>query len=119
MARECDRLERCGHSRPTTGRWDELETREANGLSESIEQRLRRFQIGGLEALGEPVVDRQEERYCVSGTALIAPKAGEAGGPPQFPGERALPTCPVEGLSEVILGGSRCCGRALQRRARL
>ena len=38
-----------------------------------IEQGLRLFQVGGVEALGEPAVDRREEIAGFGPTALLAP----------------------------------------------
>ena len=55
-------------------------------LLESIEKSLCRLEVGRVEALGEPVVDRLEERHRVGGTALIAQQPGEARGGAQFPG---------------------------------
>src|SRR5271165_38683 len=43
------------------------------------EQRLRLFQIGRIEALGEPAVDRCEEITGFGPPALLAPQPGEAG----------------------------------------
>src|SRR5271154_2467115 len=84
------------------------------GSSQIVEQFLCRFEIGGREAFGKPVVDRLEERSRIGGTAPIVQQPGEARGGTQLPGERALPTCPVERLPKVIL---RCrgSGRALQQ----
>ena len=42
-------------------------------LSQFVEQRLRLFQIGGVEALGEPAVDRGEEVAGFGAPALLAP----------------------------------------------
>ncbi len=44
-----------------------------------LEQRLGVLEVGGVEALGEPVVDRREEVVGLVHVALIAPQAGEAG----------------------------------------
>jgi hypothetical protein len=38
----------------------------------SVEKGLRGFQIGRVEACGEPVVDRLEESERIGGTVLIA-----------------------------------------------
>ena len=85
-------------------------------LRESVEKRFCDLEIGRVEPLGEPVVDRLEERLRVGGTALIAQQPGEARGGAQFPGQRALPARPVERLPEVILGRCRGSGRALQQK---
>ena len=42
------------------------------------EQRLSLFQIGGVEAFGEPVVDFGEHRARFVAAASIAQQAGEA-----------------------------------------
>jgi len=49
------------------------------------EERLCVFQVGGVEALGEPGVDRGEEVVRLGVPALVAPQPGEARGGTQFP----------------------------------
>ena len=49
------------------------------------------FEVGRVEALGQPVRDRLEEGHGICGTALIAQQPGEARGGGQFPGEGTLP----------------------------
>jgi hypothetical protein len=44
-----------------------------------VEQRLGVLQIGGLEALGEPAVDRREKAVGRGASALLGPETGEAG----------------------------------------
>jgi hypothetical protein len=56
-----------------------------------MEKGFCRFEIGRVETLGEPVVDRLEERYAISGTALAAQRPGEARGGARFTGQGALP----------------------------
>ena len=68
-------------------------------LCERVEKGLRSLQISRVEALGEAVADRLEERPRVSGTALFAQQPGEAGGGPQFPGQGAPQARPIERLS--------------------
>ena len=82
-----------------------------------VEKSLCGFQIGRVEPLGEPVVDRLEERQGISGTALIAQQPGKARGGPQFPRQGALPASPVKRLPEVIFSLSRrgVWGWALQQ----
>ena len=55
-------------------------------LLEGIEKSFCRFEIGGVETLGEPAVDRPQERRGISGTALIAQQPGKARRGAQFPG---------------------------------
>jgi len=43
-----------------------------------FEQRLRLFQIGGVEPFGEPAVDGGEEVAGLGGLTLGVPQAGEA-----------------------------------------
>ncbi len=61
-------------------------------LRQFVEQRFGILQIGGVEALGEPAVDRGEQRVRLGGLALVAPQPGEAGGGAQFPRLRLLRT---------------------------
>ena len=60
--------------------------------SQLVEQRLGILQIGGVEALGEPAVDRRQQLARLGGLALVAPQPGEAGGGAQFPRLRLLRT---------------------------
>ena len=50
-----------------------------------VEQRLRLFQIGGVEAFVEPAVNRSDEIASFDAPALLAPQPGEARGRAQFP----------------------------------
>jgi hypothetical protein len=50
-----------------------------------VEQRLRLFQIGGVEPLGEPAVNRREEIAGFGAPARLAPHPGEARCRAQFP----------------------------------
>jgi hypothetical protein len=43
---------------------------------ELVEERLGVLQIGGVEALGEPAVDRREQVVGLGAFALIAPEPG-------------------------------------------
>ena len=43
-----------------------------------MEQSFRFFQIGGVEALGEPAVDRREQLASRRVTVMVAPEPGEA-----------------------------------------
>jgi len=54
-------------------------------IREIVQERFRRLEVSGVEALGEPVVDRLEQRSSISGSALIAQQPGEAHRGPQFP----------------------------------
>ena len=46
--------------------------------TELVEQRFGILEVSGVEALGEPAVDRGEEIVGLSAFALIAPQSGEA-----------------------------------------
>ena len=59
-------------------------------LSQFTEQRLGFFQIGGVEAFGEPDVDRREQVACLVPAALLAPQPGEACRGAQLVAPRAL-----------------------------
>ena len=49
-----------------------------------FEQRLRLFQIGGVDPLGEPAVDRREQLAGFGVAALVAAEPGEARGGAEF-----------------------------------
>jgi hypothetical protein len=73
-------------------------------LSQAIEQRSCRSQVGRVEPLCEAVVDRLENPHRSGGTPLIAPQPGEAGRDAQLPRKSAVAARPVEGASEILLG---------------
>src|SRR6267378_4835906 len=60
-------------------------------LSQFVEQRLGLFEIGGVEAFGEPVEDRGEQCHRLLRPALLLAQAGEAHRAAQFPGLGVLP----------------------------
>src|ERR1700730_5718700 len=53
--------------------------------SQLVEQCLRLFEIGSVEAFCEPVIHGREKVAGVGGVALVAAKPGEAHGGAQFP----------------------------------
>jgi hypothetical protein len=55
-----------------------------------VEQRLGVLQIGGIEALGEPAVNRGEQVVGLLPLASLGPEPGEAGRGAEFPGSGAL-----------------------------
>src|SRR5437899_1149308 len=59
-------------------------------LSQLVEQRLRLFQVGGIEALGEPAENGCEEVARPGRPALFAPKPGKAHRSAQLPRFRLL-----------------------------
>jgi len=52
----------------------------AAGSRQIVEQPLRFFEIGGVEALGEPAVEGREQVARLASPALLVPEAGEACG---------------------------------------
>src|SRR5437764_3463100 len=60
------------------------------GSRQFVEQRLRLFEIGRVEAFGEPAVDRREKVAGFGVAALVAAEVGKAHGGPQFPELRPL-----------------------------
>jgi hypothetical protein len=54
------------------------------GSRQFVEQLLCVFQVGGVEALGEPAVDRREQVAGFGAPALFAPEASEIAGSAQF-----------------------------------
>ena len=69
------------------------------------EQFLRLFQIGGIEALGIPAVDRREKIAGFSAAALVAAEPGEARGGAQFPQLGPLLLGDAQGFAIQLLGG--------------
>jgi len=55
---------------------------------ERLEQRLIIFEIGRVETLAEPAIDRRQKVAGFGVAALVATEAGEAQGGAQFPGAR-------------------------------
>jgi len=58
---------------------------------EGIEKGFFGFEVGRVEPLDEPVLDRLEERRGVGGPAPIVQQPRKAHGSAQFPGQGALP----------------------------
>src|SRR6516164_5449359 len=83
-------------------------------LGQFVEQRLGLFQVGGVEAFGEPAEDWGEQGDCLLPPALLSPQAGEAHSTAQFPGLRVLPACDVDTLLDGRLGLARCPGAGEQ-----
>ena len=85
-----------------------------SGLRQLLQQPFRLLPIRRRETFGETIVNGLEERQGISGTALIAQQPGKARGRAEFPGQRALPAGPVEGLPEIFFCRSLCPRGALQ-----
>src|SRR5947199_10446884 len=73
-------------------------------LPELGEKRLRLLQILGVEAFGEPVVDRGQEVIGVLALALALPQTCQAHRGAQLPGLRLLAAGPVEGWEKTSFG---------------
>src|SRR5271156_6283223 len=63
---------------------------KSNNLAQLFEEVLRGLQVGGLEPLGEAVVNQLENFHRVGGTPLTAQKPGKAESAPQLPEQGAL-----------------------------
>src|SRR6516162_5352782 len=57
-----------------------------------VEQLLRLLQIAGVEAFGEPAIDRTEQFACVLHLALVAPEPRKARSSAELPGPCLLLT---------------------------
>jgi hypothetical protein len=84
----CSRGDHGAHSRIQT--WS----------AELVEQRPGISEIGGVEALGEPAVDRREQVVRLGAPALLGPESGEAGRGAQLQGFRLLAARGVDRLLE-------------------
>src|ERR671918_1919043 len=74
-----------------------------------LEQRLGVLQVGGVEALGEPAVDRREQVVGLGAPALVAPEPRQAGRGAQLPGLRLLMPGDVESALEGNAGLLNIC----------
>src|SRR6185436_10698842 len=71
---------------------------------EFLQQRFRLLQVGGVKALGEPAVDRRQQRAGFSVLVLLLPEARQARGCAQLQRPRFLVAGNVEGLLKTRLG---------------
>ena len=76
----------------------------ATSLAQRSEQCLSFLQVGGVKALGEPVVDLRQELSRFRPLALLPPEPGQAHGGPQFQRFGLLAASDLEGLLEVSFG---------------
>src|SRR5947199_688388 len=74
------------------------------GSPEFPQQRLRLLQIGRVEPLGEPAVDRGQEVAGFGAAALVMKQPGEAHTGTQFPDFGLLLPGDAEGLAIEFLG---------------
>src|SRR6266404_4341128 len=73
-------------------------------LSEGGEEGAGGFEVGGVEAFGEPAEDWGEQGGRLLRPALLAAQAGEARCGAQFPGLRVLPARDGDALLQGRLG---------------
>ena len=85
--------------RIVSARWSDSQ------LLQFIEQPLGLLEVGGVEALGEPAVDRGEKAVRLGAPALLPPKPRKAHRSAQFPELRALFLCHRDGLVKSRFGG--------------
>jgi len=76
------------------------------GAPELIEQRLRLFEVGRVEAFGEPVIDRRQKVASFRMAPLVAPQAAEARSDAQFPHLGLLLPGDAQRLAVLFLGGN-------------
>src|SRR5215472_3850395 len=70
-----------------------------------LQQRLRLFQIGRVEPLGEPAINGGEKVEGFGAAALVAAEPGEARGGAQFPELGLLLLGDAKGFAIQFLGG--------------
>src|SRR5690242_396166 len=84
--------------------------------SEFAEQPLGVPKVRGVEALGEPAVDRGEEVVRLPALAPIGPEPRERGGGPQLPPPGALLPGHLDRVQEACLGSRAVRDRAAEER---
>ena len=90
--------------------------RSSGRLHQLGEQRPGVFQIGRIEALGEPAVEGREQVARLVSPALLGPQPGEARGGAQFVASRALLRAIAKAVrnESSALAGSGCGKRPLR-----
>src|SRR4029453_11316419 len=81
-------------SLPTLGMWlsyptnSQMRTKmcSCSCSPQRLQQRPSLLQVSRVEALGEPVIDRRQERTRLGSLALLLPEARQARGRAQLPG---------------------------------
>ena len=73
--------------------------------SQLVEQRLCVFEIGRVEAFGEPAIDRCQQVAGFALAALVAAEPSEARDGAQFPEFGPLLLCDAQGFAIQFLGG--------------
>jgi len=77
-----------------------------SGSLQFVQQPLRLFEVGRVEAFGEPVIYRREQVAGLGMAALVAAEPGEAHSGAQFPELCFLLPSDVEGLAKQLLGNA-------------
>ena len=96
---------RVEHGKGGKDRYVMLSPQLLTSSSQLVEQRLCLFEIGRIEALGEPAIDRRKEIAGFGAKALVAAKPGETDGGAQLPELGLLLHGDTEGFAVVFLGG--------------
>ena len=78
----------------------------SRAIPSACQQRLGLLEVGRVKALGEPAVDRGQERVGLRMFPLLLPQAAQTRGGAQLPGLRLLATGNAERLLET--GCGRC-----------
>ena len=78
---------------------------DSASLIEIVEQCLRLFEVGGVEAFGEPAIERREEITGLGTAALVAAEPGEARSGAQFPELGLLLLRDAQGFAIEFLSG--------------
>jgi hypothetical protein len=98
-----------------------IRTTRISSSCQLVEQRLCLFEVGGLEALGEPAVDRREEVAGFPPPALLAPQPCKADGGAQFQRFRLLGLGDADrllkgglALVELVLGEQYSPGKPVE-----
>ena len=83
-------------------------------LAELVEQRLGVFEIGGIEAFGEPAVDGCQQTVRCGPPALLTPQPGEARRGAQLKRFRLLPPSGIDSLRKPRLALTDTAARKRQ-----
>ena len=81
-----------------------LSLRGNGRLGQLVEQRLGLFEVGRVEAFGEPAEDWGEQGDRLLRPGLLSAQAGEAHRAAQFPGLCVLPACDVDAFLDGRFG---------------
>jgi hypothetical protein len=85
--------------------WTATKPAEPSSSHQLFEERPCLFEIGRVEALGEPAVDRRKQIARLGALPLIAREPGEARGGAQFPELGLSLSSDAQGIAIQFLGG--------------